>query len=357
MHIAILDKYIARQVVAIILLVTVVLVGLDLFFTSVQELKNVGRGHYTLSSMLQFLGLTLPGRIYAMFPWSALLGSLMGLGVLATHHELVVMRTASVSVMRLCYSVIKGTLWLILMMVLLGEVLAPLTERLAQNKRTLAISGGQSIETPYGLWVRQGQDFIHVRMLNADGQLSGVTRYQFDNNRQLKAVSFAETAVQEKKGWRLQAIQSTHFLGQKTQVLQIKEQVIENLLEPEILESAVMKHPERLSLLALSRIIQHRAQNELHTSAYELAFWRKVFQPFLIILMVVLAVPFVFGPLRSSSMGFRGFIGILMAYLFHTLNGVVVPVAVVYQVPPILAVLSPLVVFAAIGYWLLKRVV
>jgi lipopolysaccharide export system permease protein len=356
MNIAILDKYIGRQIIAIILVVALALLGLDLFFTLVNELKVVGRGHYTLSTMFSFLGLTAPSRIYAMFPWSALLGTLIGMGVLANHRELVVMRTASISVMRICYSVVKAALLLIIVIVFLGEAVAPFADNLAQRKKSMALSSGQSIDTSYGLWVRHEHEFFHVRIVRAQGELVGITRYQFDSNLKLKEVSFAESAIKEESGWRLFNIKSTQFIENKTQVLQLKEQLIKTLLDPEILETATMKHPERLSLAALWRVIKHRSKNELNSNMYELAFWTKVFQPFLILLMVILAVPFVFGPLRSVSMGFRIVAGIIVAYSFHTLNGLMGPLALVYQAPPIIAILAPISIFAGLGYWLLRRV-
>lgn len=356
MKINILDRYVARHIIGTILVVAIALLSLDLFFTLVNELRLVGRGNYTAGIAIQFLALSAPTRFYAMFPWAALLGTLISLGSLASNRELVVMRTASISVLRICYSVVKAALILTVFIVIIGEGIAPFTDRIAQNKKAIAINRGQSIETLYGLWIRQGQDFIHIRTITNARELSGITRYQFDSNRKLQEVTIAEQAIKETNGWRLTNIRGTKFLDHKTEMIELKEQIVPTLLESEVLETARMKHPERLPLTSLWRIIHYRTKNELNANTYALAFWNKIFQPFLIILMVVLAVPFVFGPLRSVSMGFRIVAGIGVAYLFHTINAMFAPLAIVYQVPPLLAVLLPLLLFAAIGYGLLMRV-
>jgi len=352
----ILDRYLAKQVILSILVVALALLGFDLFFNLVHELKVVGKLQYTLLTALAYLALTIPTRVYAMFPWSALIGTLICLGALANHSELVVMRTSAWSVARIAWSVIKAALILTTVVVFLGEGIAPTAERLAQNKRTLALSGGQTIQTAYGLWVRQGHDFIHVQTVRGNGELIGVTRYQFTPDRKLKAAIFAESAIQEGKYWRLNQVRGTEFQADKTHVFHENEQIINNLLEPEILETAMIKHPERLSIPALWRTIQHRQKNELSTQNYQLALWSKIFQPLVIIMMVVLAVPFVFGPLRSGSQGLRVVVGIAVAFLFHTLNGLFSPLAIVYQFPPLLAVLFPILVFSGVGFWLLRRV-
>lgn len=357
MNITILDRYIARHIIVVILIVALALLGLDIFFSFVNELRALGKGNYTLSTAINFLVLTAPSRLYAIFPWAALLGTLIGMGALANHRELVVMRTSTVSALRIIGSVLKGALILTFFVVILGEGFAPIGERMAQNKRTLALSGGQSIETLYGIWIRQGQDFIHIQTVKSIGELIGVTRYEFDSKQQLKEVTVAKTAIKQPDGaWQLNDIRGTRFFANHTEIIQEKTQQVAHLLETEILETAAVKHPEKLSLIALWRTIQHRSKNELNVQSYELAFWNKVFQPLLILLMVFLAMPFIFGPLRETSMGLRILVGIFVVYLFHTLNGLFAPLAMVYQAPPLLAVLTPLFLFASIGYFFVRKV-
>ncbi len=351
----ILDNYIAKQIIITIVIVAFALLGFDLFFKLVDELKIIGKGQYTLTTAFTFLILTIPTRIYAMFPWSALIGALIGLGALANHSELVVMRTATISVARITWAVLKAALIIMFFVVLLGEGIAPTTERLASDKRTLALSGGQTIQTDFGLWVRQGREFIHVQTVRPNGELLGITRYQFDVHRKLTEALFAESAVQTDKIWHLNQVRGTQFLDNKTQQFKVETKTVDSLLEPEILETALVKHPERLSLPALFRTIQHRAKNALNTQSYELAFWTKILQPVVILMMVFLAVPFVFGPLRTGSQGRRIVVGILVAFLFHTVNNLFAPLAVVYQFPPVLAVLLPVIAFSGAGIWMLKR--
>jgi lipopolysaccharide export system permease protein len=351
----ILDRYIGKQIILTILVVAFALLGFDLFFNLVHELKAMGRGQYNLPVVLTFLMLTIPTRLYTMFPWSALIGSLIGLGVLAKYSELIVMRTAGVSVFRITGAVLKAALILLVFVVFLGEGVAPIMERWAQNKRLFALSGGQAIETAFGIWVRQGQEFMHIQTIRANGELEGITRYQFDHDRKLKKALFAQSAIQQGKDWRLEQVTGTEFLAKETHTFQENTQIISHLLDPEILQTAMVKHPERLSLLALWRTIRYRLRNELNAENYELAFWSKIFQPVVILMMVFLAVPFVFGPLRSVSVGSKALIGVVVAFVFHTLNSFFAPLAIVYQLPPLLAVLLPIVAFSGLGFWMLRR--
>lgn len=352
----ILDKYIAKEITERVFIVALALLGFDLFFTLVHELKVIGQGSYTLGAAFGYLALTIPNRLYLMFPWAALIGALLGLGALASHSELVIMRVSGISVARITIAVLKAALWLMLIVVGLGEGIAPTTERLAQERRTLALSGGQALETADGLWVRHGAEFIHIDAVRAAGELLGITRYQFNAQQQLQEALYAKRAILGSRGWELQEVQGTRFQENKTEIFSEKTLVLPQLFNPEILETARIKHPERLSIFTLWRTIRQRSQNELNIETYELAFWSKLFQPLVVLMMVWLAVPFVFGPLRSVSMGFKMVTGILVAFTFHTVNNVFAPLTVVYQLPPVLAVLLPIVVFSGIGAYLLRRV-
>jgi lipopolysaccharide export system permease protein len=357
----IIDIYIGKQIILAILLVTLALFGLDLFFNLVNELRFSGKGDYTLSKVFLYLLLSAPSKMYSTFPWAALIGAMMCLGNLANHHELVILRVSGVSVLRIAASVLKAALVLLIPVVLLGEVVAPIADEYAQQKRTLALSAGQSIQTKYGLWVKQGHTFIHVQSIRPNGELIGITRYAFNNNRALNEVSFATSATPESEDtWRLLNVSGTRFKGTgtkdaKTEVFRYPELKVSHLLDSDIVKTSTIKHPEYLSLPVLWRTIEQREQNDLQSIPYQIALWTKVFQPMVVLVMVFLAVPFVFGPLRSVNMGFRIVCGIVMAFVFHMLNSLFAPMAVVYSLPPILAVLAPIALFSVIGVGMVNR--
>lgn len=351
-----IDLYLAKQLFLALLMVVLLLFGLELFFSFIQEMKWVGRGSYTLSLALAYLLMVAPSKIYQLLPWAACLGTLLSLGALAENSELTVIRASGVSVNRIAISVLKTLFAFVTLAFLIGEGVAPYLEEYASGKRTSAISSGQTLETPYGVWTRHGTTFVHVQAVQPDGSLQGVTRYQFNSSRQLESVSLAEKAVPlDKKGWRLEKIKETRFLGDKTQVTQEAEATIEQLLEPDLIKNSGLKHPEYLSLTALWKNLQHRSQHGLDATAYWLAWWTKCLHPFAVVVMGFISIPFVFGRMRRSSFGQRLIIGFLLGFLFFTTNKTFAPLAVVYQAPPFLAVSLPIILFSGLGIYLIQR--
>ena len=84
-----LDRYIARNVLAAIFVVQVVLLGLDLVITYINDLGDV-EGGYSAFDVLIYLLMRLPHRFYQYAPVGVLIGSLIGLGSMATSNELTV---------------------------------------------------------------------------------------------------------------------------------------------------------------------------------------------------------------------------------------------------------------------------
>ncbi len=213
-----LDRYIAVHVTLAILTVLGIIVGLALLFAFIDELGDV-EGSYGMLDALLYVVLTLPRRMYEMLPMAALIGCLIGLGTLASSSELTVMRAAGVSVGRIVWAVMKPMLVLMLVGVLIGEYVSPWTEDVAQARRSMAQGGGEAQSSKRGLWHRQGNEFVHINAVQPGGVLLGVTRYRFDEQRQLQSSSFARRATYGSGRWVLQNVATTQFLGERTEVV------------------------------------------------------------------------------------------------------------------------------------------
>ncbi len=83
---------------------------------------------------------------------------------------------------------------------------------------------------------------------------------------------------------------------------QWQEQRWRSTLTPDKLGVVSIK-PELLSLKGLTDYIDYLDSNQQDSSKFELAFWRKATQPLTIIAMLLVALSFIFGPLRSVTYG------------------------------------------------------
>lgn len=348
-----LDRYIGAQVLMAILAVLGVIVGLALLFAFIDELGDI-KGRYTTFNAFWYVMQTFPRRLYDMLPMAAMIGCLVGLGTLASNSELTVMRSAGVSVGRIVWSVMKPMLVLMLIGILVGEYLAPWSESRAQAYRALAQGGGEAQGSRRGLWHRQGDEYIHINVVQPNGVLHGVTRYRFDGQRQMLYASFAQRAEYQGDHWQLLGVKTTYFRGDHTEVDETAEERWEVELAPQLLNTVVME-PETLPISGLWRYIHYLDDQELNNDRYWLAFWVKVLQPLVTATLVLMAISFIFGPLRSVTLGQRVFTGVLVGFVFRISQDLLGPSSLVFGFPPLLAVLIPAAICALAGVWLLRR--
>jgi lipopolysaccharide export system permease protein len=348
-----LDRYIGSSVFMAILAVLGIILGLATLFAFIDEMGEV-TDTYTLVDALSYVLLTAPRRMYEMLPMAALIGCLIGLGSLASNSELTIMRAAGVSIGRIVWAVMKPMLVLMLVGLLIGEYVAPPAETAAQANRSLAQGSGDAQSAKHGLWHRQGDEFIHVNSVQPNGILYGVTRYRFDNERHMLSASFAKRAEFDTDHWQLTDVTTTLFHERNTEVVSTPNERWEITLSPQLLNTVVMV-PESLSISGLWSYIHYLADQGLSNSRYWLAFWVKVLQPLVTAALVLMAISFIFGPLRSVTLGQRVFTGVLVGFTFRIVQDLLGPSSQVFGFPPLLSVLVPAGICAVAGLWLLRR--
>ncbi len=348
-----LDSYIGKSVFLAIFAVLGIIIGLASLFAFIDEMSDISDS-YTLWDAGEFVVLTAPRRLYDMLPMAGLIGCLIGLGGLASNSELTIMRAAGVSLGRIVWAVMKPMLVLMLAGVLIGEYLAPVTENKAQADRSLAQGSGEAQSSKRGLWHRQGEEFVHINTVQPNGLLLGVTRYHFDSERHLLSSSFARKAQYQEDHWQLTDVTSTMFRGDHTEVVKSAEERWDVALTPQLLNTVVLA-PESLSITGLWDYIHYLSDQGLNNDRYWLAFWTKVLQPLVTAALVLMAISFIFGPLRSVTLGQRVFTGVLVGFVFRIAQDLLGPSSQVFGFPPLLAVLLPAGICAIAGVWLLRR--
>jgi lipopolysaccharide export system permease protein len=355
-----IDKYISQSVLAGILIVLFILVGLFAFFAFIDEIDDIGKQRYGLWEAIQYVVLEIPRHIYDLFPTAALLGTLLGLGILANNSELIVMRAAGVSIVRIALSVLRIGLTLTILVMLIGETLAPMSGQYANNMRSIAQSTHDHqqmvFNRRYGFWARDQFDFINIRTIYPDGGFGWIALYEFDADQRLRAITNASKAYYQNGQWKLYDVTRTQFEPTFVTRQHLETTTWNAILKPEIIKNVVIR-PQQLSSLGLYKYIEYLRQNDQRTAQYELAFWTRLNYPLISITMIFLAIPFVFGSLRSVSGGQRFLVGALIGVGFHMLNQTTNNLGLVYDINPALSAFLPPIVFLVIAIIMMRRVV
>lgn len=351
-----LERYLAKNILSAIGLVVLVLTGLESFILFVNQLDDLGRGSFGLFQALAVVCLELPYQVYLFFPVASLLGALLGLGFMANHRELIVMRAAGMSLIQITGAVLKTAFGLILLVSVLGEILVPRLMHYAAEVRLQAISNGQALRTARGVWLHYRNDFIQIGTVVDDNTLQHVFQFRFDAAHHLVLARTLEQITYQKGHWEARGVAQTEFTDKATRTRHLEVMPWDVTVKPALFKMS-NRDPDEMSLPELYQSVREQKRSRQKAVNYELAFWQRIIQPLTTLVMMVLAIPFIFGPLRSSTMGAKFLLGATAGFGFYLLNRLLGPISQVFSWPPVAAALLPTLFFALLGFYLLRRTV
>lgn len=355
------DTYVGRVVLGTVILTWAVLAGLDVMLGLVSEFGDIGKGRYGLSEAFAYMALSVPRRLYYLFPYAAVIGSLMALGQLAATSELTALRAVGLSRRRLGLAVAGALAILTALMVLNGEKIAPWTQQRADALKTAAKAGRAVPQYTQGLWARDGDTILNAgsgqelsRGPERWLQLNDVSLYRTGPDGHLQEMVYAKSAERRPGGWTLREVTRTRIGANSVQQDQIASLPWESRLDATVLTSG-SERPRYLSASDLRTAIDYRRHNALDASEYEEHYWGRWFYPINVLALCLAAVPFAFGTLRSGGMGKRLFIGIVFALGFWLLQTQFVKLATVYKFDYRLAYLLPTFIMLGASAYLFKK--
>lgn len=354
-----LDSYLARTVTLTMLLAEFGLLGVMTIFTFLEQVEDM-KNNYDMHAVIMFCLYSLPRMFYEVIPYSALIGCLAGLGLLANTSELLVMRAAGISTWSISLSAVKPTLLLVILGLLVGEFVLPGVEQTARNDRARALSGQAQISPSYGLWYREGNVYMHFDEVSPGGVVGGVSHYYFDDNHNLKRTLFAKRAVFHnvragEKYWLMENVVVTDIYPDHTEAHHLVSMRWNTRLEPDLLNTESLVQPDKMSIRELRKKIDYMRHQGLNSGKFEIGYWQKLLQPLATVGLVFIAISFIFGPLRESTMGMRVVAGLIIGILFKFVQDLLSPASLVFGFPPLIAILIPIFGCFIIGYFLLRR--
>ncbi|MEM1230209.1 MAG: LPS export ABC transporter permease LptG [Pseudomonadota bacterium] len=349
------DRYVARAVLLATLVVLIAMGLLMTLFALIEELQESIDGYGFLQA-LRYCLLTLPRRLYEVLPYATFLGALLGLGTLAGHAETVALRAAGRSPAQLFKGVALAVAGFAAAGFALGELAAPQGETRAEVYKRQVEQASTELALAGGYWYREGNLYMNVEGLAADGTLLGVRQFVFDENNFLRQARYARRASfdAERGGWMLTQVRLTDFRDEQLLTVRHDSLFWPGRATPQLLSAGVLLEPRKLSLMDLSFQISYMDREGLGAGRYRLSFWTKVLQPLAMLGLALLALAFVLGPLRLVSIGTRLAVGVLAGLSFKYLQDLFAPMSLVYSLPAWLAVLLPILLCWGVAAWAVR---
>lgn len=350
---SILDRYIGRTILNMIGITLFLLISLSGIIRFIDQLRKI-KVDYDAFSAATYALLMVPKDLELFFPIAALIGALVGLGLLASRSELVVMETSGFSRIKIVKAVMKTAIPLVILVMAIGEWVAPISEQTARNMRSEKLYGGSLIATQSSLWAKDGNNYVRIGKVNSDYSISNIDIFSI-NNDQLTSITHAEYGSFKNNNWQLIQVDISDLTNtDKVNNTNLLIMDWKTTITPDKL-IIVAQDPDSLSASGLYQYARYLASSGQDSTNYELLFWKKIFEPLSVAVMMFLALSFIFGPLRSVPMGFRVITGVLFGFLFYIADNIFSQLSIVIGFPPIIGAIVTSLLFLIISYFLFNK--
>jgi lipopolysaccharide export system permease protein len=372
------ERYFAKQIYVSFGFILFALVALFLFFDVLSELGSVN-AKYTLPLALLHVLLKAPSRMVEIIPIAGLIGSIYVFAMMASQSEFTIFRVAGLDIKRSLLTLGKVSLPIVVFTLLISEVMGPYAESLSERIRMQALGSTFSSQFRSGVWVkdqlrdsdgsgpiRPGVRYVNVGAIDQNDQIRQIRMYEFDPNYRLLSIRSAASGRFDNRGiWELNDISETRFTEKRSndpldavysaQTKVIPKLSLESQVTPQIL-NVLLTSPEKMSIVSLGRFILHLQDNKQDLQRHSIAFWKKLIYPFIIFVMLALALPFAFMKIRSGSVGIKVFGGIMLGMSFQLFNTLFSSIGLLGALPAFFTAIFPPLVYLVLAFLALKWV-
>jgi lipopolysaccharide export system permease protein len=372
------ERYFAKQIYVSFGFILFALVALFLFFDVLSELGSVN-AKYTLPLALLHVLLKAPSRMVEIIPIAGLIGSIYVFAMMASQSEFTIFRVAGLDIKRSLLTLGKVSLPIVVFTLLISEVMGPYAESLSERIRMQALGSTFSSQFRSGVWVkdqlrdsdgsgpiRPGVRYVNVGAIDQNDQIRQIRMYEFDPNYRLLSIRSAASGRFDNRGiWELNDISETRFIEKRSndpldavysaQTKVIPKLSLESQVTPQIL-NVLLTSPEKMSIVSLGRFILHLQDNKQDLQRHSIAFWKKLIYPFIVFVMLALALPFAFMKIRSGSVGIKVFGGIMLGMSFQLFNTLFSSIGLLGALPAFFTAIFPPLVYLVLAFLALKWV-
>ncbi len=346
-------RYLALQIFKASFMVLFILIAITLFLDFVHQMKDLGKGLYGFSELLQYLLLRTPLNLVDYMPVAAVIGTTLSLGHLASSSELIAFLSAGVSLKKFIRAVAMAAMVLALISMALTDFVVPYSETRAKEFESSNMMSRVSMHSRKGVWIKDESNIVFIGTLFPNGNARQIRIDQLDEAGNLVSSLSANKAIMDETGWLLSKVKITEITDSGITVSNQKELHYSGRLTQQLLETLTVQ-PRAMSISDLYTYVQFLQDNGLDYSAESLMMWRKIYTPLSIVILALLALPFVMGSQRHGSPGQRVLIGLFLGISYVVLNSILIQLGEQLGIIPFINALIPILVLASVLYLLFR---
>lgn len=351
----IIGRYISILVLKSAFFALALLLTLFSILGLVETLEEVGKGTFTTFNAVSVMILEIPNRIIELLPISTLMGSVMGLGVLANNHEASAMRASGLAVKSFSKIIILISLAIAIAAFVAQNYAVPIAEKQVQRIKAYAVD--QTDYSADGFWSKKNNHLIRIESLTRNSLAKSIEIYELSDSGKIARIITAENARIQANGlWELIGVVDRNLrLEEKRSKKIIPSLMWQSFLSADQLD-ALVTPPHALSTYDLLNYMNANQKDGVSTRSYEIIFWQRMMLPITLVAMGMIGLPIALSSVQSRSTGVRslvaGGIGISF-YLFQQITG---HLATLLELSALVSVVIPPIIILCLALHYAKKI-
>ena len=223
---------------------------------------------------------------------------------------------------------------------------------LGQEDRLRALN--KHIERDQSIWLRDHDRFFYISQLKDSKHLIGVQEFDTSNDSTIRSVYADQMELKQGK-WIANNAWVVAEQDKQIRSKKIKDKVIDFPFH--LNNRSIQSHAdlEYYNWVKLRELITYYHSLDYNVRPYEYQLYQQLSTPFIIVLMMLMAIPFVVNSVRMISMNSQVFKGVVIGFGLYFFNVLVGGFAMRLNVYPAVSSVIPALFFIIMFFILLRK--
>ena len=351
----ILDRYIARIWLRLLMLCLSGFVGLYLVIDLIEKIPRFLRSGGDASDILLYFIYKFPEMVSRTATFSILMATLLTLGVLSRDSEIIALRSCGISLLRISVPMLFLGFVASIVLLLNAEFILPHSYARTELIDHVKIKKkGESVTFKRNnIWFRSKSMILQARLFDPKTRtLSGVVVWKVDGFLDPVGRIDADTAVFRDGRWTLNSVKSKDFQAGAGYVPNTAQSLDLDLnLKIEDLQ-VLDSDADNMSIRSLREYAENLKQGGYQAYRFLTLMHTKIASPFAALIMVLLGIPFALRNSRSGGIAMGIGASVAIGFAYFVVNAVLLSYGRSGVLTPIIAAWGANFLFMLGGIWL-----
>ncbi len=311
-----------------------------------------------LGMMASYFLNKVPSILFQVAPAAILLATIITLGIMLRHNEIMALRSGGISLPRIVLPMIGVVILLYFLLLGLNEWTLPAANQKARALRDLIVNKKKPVAVfkQSQIWIHSHQAIYNIKLYHPEQDLmEGVTVYRFDPSFRLSERIDARSARWKDGQWIFAEASVTSFPPDGFPIRKSHPQFVLSLPETPADFRIVDKNPEEMNFEELREYVRKIERDGYNSSKYRTAMHHSLSFPFIGVIMAVLGIPIALRKERGAGIAVGVGFSILISFIYLVVYSFGLELGKAGTLPPLLAAWLGNLIFALVGlYWLLS---